>query len=114
MKHNKQDYVKKCIEADLSPLLVGGRGTGKTTILKNIAEENGKELYVMAGSKQASLGHLLGFISVTGEYIPTQFRKAVEEGHYFLLDEIDAMDANVLLALNMLENGIISSRSEDR
>lgn len=107
MKHKKQDYVEKCILANLSPKLVGARGTGKTTIVLNIAKKLNRDLYIMAGSKQTTVGNILGFISVTGDYIPTQFRKAIESGGIFLLDEIDAMDANVLLTFNMLENGKI-------
>jgi len=59
-------------------------------------------------TKQTSVNAIIGFISINGVYIPSQFRTAYEEGHLFLLDELDAADPNVLLILNTLENGYIA------
>ena len=105
--HFKQDIVKQCIEANIPVLLTGEAGSGKTTIALNIAKEHEKEIFIISGSKQVTLSNLKGFISIDGKYIPSQLRKAVEEGHYLLIDEIDAMDSNVLLSLNTIENGIM-------
>lgn len=108
MTHNKQEYVSKCVHLDMPILLTGPAGSGKTTIVINLANEHSKQLYSIAGTKQTTVNALLGFISIDGTYIPTQFRKAFEEGHYFLIDEINAMDPNVLLSLNTIENNFIS------
>lgn len=59
-------------------------------------------------TKQTSVNAIIGFISINGEYIPSQFRQAIDNGHLFLLDELDAADPNVLLILNTLENGYIA------
>lgn len=109
MHHSKYTYIKTLVDANVSPvLLVGPAGTGKSTLIMQIAEERGTGFASQSCTKQMSVSALLGFISINGQYIPTQFREAYEKGYTFLLDEIDAADPNVLLALNTIENGFVS------
>jgi len=108
VKHNKYDYVKKVVDAGLAVLLTGEAGTGKTTIAKQIAADRGTSFYAMSMTKQTSVNAIIGFISINGTYIPSQFRQAFEYGGLFLLDELDAADPNVLLVLNTIENGYIA------
>lgn len=106
--HNKYDQVKILVNANIALLLTGEAGSGKTTLAKQIAEDLDLEFYTMSMTRQTTLSHLLGFMSVNGNYIPTSLRKCVEFGGMMLLDEIDAGDPNVLLSLNTIENGYIS------
>jgi len=108
LKHSKYTYIKTLVEANMPVLLTGIAGCGKSTIAMQIAEELGTGFSSVSCTKQMSVSALLGFISITGNYITTQFREAYTEGKVFLLDEIDAADANVLLTLNTIENGFIS------
>ena len=108
MYHSKFNYVKKVVEADMAILLIGEAGCGKSTLAKQISEELQLNFYGMSLTKQSTVNSLLGFVSINGNYIGTQFRKAFEEGGLFLLDEINAADPNVLLCLNTIENGYIS------
>ena len=108
MRHEKYDYIKTVIEAGMPVLLVGEAGTGKSTIATQIAEDMNLTFYSISCTKQMSVNALLGFININGVYLPTQFRKAFEEGGVFLLDEIDAADPNALLTLNTIENGFVS------
>lgn len=108
MKHTKYDYVKKIVEANMPVLLVGEAGSGKSTLLMQIAESLQIKFGAISCTKQMSVSHLLGFLSINGTYIPTQFRNIFENGGVWLLDELDASDANVLLTLNTIENGFIS------
>ena len=62
----------------------------------------------MSMTRQTTLNNILGFLSINGTYIPSSFRKAVEFGGMFLMDEIDAADPNVILALNTIENGFVA------
>lgn len=108
MKHKQYDYVRTLVEANIPTLLVGVAGCGKSTLAKQIAEELGFGFSSMSCTKQMSVNALMGFISINGVYIPSQLRKAYTDGSVFLLDELDAADANVLLCLNTIENGFIS------
>lgn len=108
MHHSKYDYIKKVTAARLPILLSGEAGCGKTTIAKQLAADLDIPFYTMSCTKQMSVGALIGFLSVSGTYIPTQLRQAFEHGGLFLLDELDAADANTLLVLNTIENGYIA------
>ena len=107
-KHINHDTVREYIELGLFPLLEGPAGSGKTTTAKAVAEELELKFYSMSMTKQTSLSHIIGFKSVTGDYISTQFREALEFGGMMLLDELDAADPNTLLCLNTIENGYMS------
>lgn len=108
MYHNKFSYVKQIIESGMPVLLHGPAGTGKSTLAQQVAESLSLSFHSISCTKQMSVNSLLGFISINGVYLPTQFRHAFEHGGMFLLDELDAADPNVLLTLNTIENGYIS------
>jgi MoxR-like ATPase len=98
------------VNAGIATLLTGEKGSGKTTVAKQIADGLGNDFpfFAISMTRQTTLSHLLGFMSVNGVYVPSQLREVAEEGGVFLLDEIDAGDANVLLTLNTIENGYIT------
>jgi len=106
--HFKLPEVTKLVEAGVSVMLTGEKGSGKTTIASQVAKNLDLSFFTMSMTRQTTLSLLLGFRSVTGVYIPTPLRSAVEKGGIFLLDEIDAADPNVLLSLNTIENGYVS------
>jgi MoxR-like ATPase len=109
MKHKKYEEVKTLIKENISVLLTGEAGSGKTTLIKKIAEDLNYSFNCISMTRQTTLSSLLGFKNITtGDYVPTSLRNAVEYGGLLLLDEIDAADPNVLLCLNTLENGFIA------
>ncbi len=108
MKHNKFDEVLILANAGIPCLLTGEKGSGKTTVATQIADGLRVPFFSVSMTRQTTLSHLLGFMSVNGTYVPSQLRGVAEDGGLFLLDEIDAGDANVLLCLNTIENGFIS------
>ena len=106
--HKKYDEVNTLVAHDIATLLTGEKGSGKTTLAKQVADDNERKFFSISMTRQTTLGHLLGFISVNGTYIPSLLRNAFEHGGMMLIDEIDAGDPNVLLSLNTIENGYIS------
>ena len=108
MNHNKFDEITTLVNAGIAVLLTGEKGSGKTTLAKQTAEHLNLPFYCVSMTRQTTLSHLMGFVNVNGEYIPSQLRKAADGGGIYLLDEIDAGDANVLLSLNTIENGYLS------
>jgi MoxR-like ATPase len=106
--HSKFNEIETLVDAGVSVLLTGEKGSGKTTLAKQVSEKLGLKFHSMSMTRQTTLSHLLGFISVNGTYVPSQLRSAAEKGGAFLLDEIDASDANVLLSLNTVENGYVA------
>lgn len=107
--HEAFNRILQAVSANISGgiLLVGGAGSGKTTTCHKVAEALNLPFRTISVCKQTTLSHLVGFINVSGEYITTPFREAYEKGGVFLLDEFDAGNENVVLALNSaLANGI--------
>lgn len=108
MYHNKFYEVATLIKAGVSVLLTGEKGSGKTTLIKNVAESLDLTFFSVSMTRQTTLSHLMGFMNVNGHYIPSQLRQAAENGGLVLLDEIDASDPNVILCLNTIENGYLA------
>jgi len=87
--------------------LTGDAGTGKSTIAANVAECMGLTFTSLNCSGGLTEGALVGRMTPnlsTGEmvYSAGPLVKAYRDGGVFLLDEMDAADENVLLALNTL------------
>jgi len=108
MRHNRFDEVSILVRAGIPVLLEGEKGSGKTTLIAQVAKELELEFYTISMTRQTTLSHLLGFVSVNGTYISTHLRQAAEFGGVFNIDEIDAGDSNVLLTLNTIENGYLT------
>lgn len=92
----------------LYPMLVGPAGSGKTTAARNVSIilfgessiEDGK-FGMMSLNEESERSEGFGFISpIDRVYKSTDFRKIYEHGGVFLLDEVDAANANTLTALN--------------
>lgn len=87
-------------------LLVGPAGCGKTTLAHQVAEALGSPFAHLCCSAGMSESYLAGRYLPTGEFKEAEFSRMYREGGVFLLDELDAADANVLLLVNTaLANG---------
>jgi len=95
-------------------LLVGPAGCGKTTLGKQVAAALDMDFASISCSVGMSEGQLLGRLLPIGEggafeYVSTPFVDRYENGGVFLLDELDAADENVLIALHTgIDNGYLS------
>lgn len=107
LRHIQLEELIRIAALRLPVLMVGMAGTGKTHAAEQVAEALGLNHYTMSVGAQTSKSDIVGFIHANGGYVPTLFRKAYEEGGVFLMDEIDAGNANVLIQVNAaLSNGM--------
>lgn len=107
LKHKQLEQLITYAAMRLSPLLVGMAGTGKTHAGEQVAKALGLPFYSMSVGAQTSKSDIIGYMSASGEYVTTHFRTAYEHGGVFLMDEIDAGNANVLIQINAaLSNGL--------
>jgi cobaltochelatase CobS len=95
-------------------LRVGPAGSGKTTLAKNLAEALGLPFAFLSLSAGVTETHLLGRMlpqaDGTWAYTPSRFVELYQSGGVFLLDELDAADANVMVAVNAaLANGFLAN-----
>jgi hypothetical protein len=79
-------------------MLVGGAGSGKTTLARQVAKALGLPFYFTGAVQHEA--KLLGFINPHGKYVETAFYRAWTQGGVFLMDEMDASDPQALLAIN--------------
>lgn len=105
------DKIANRVAAGVNVLLVGPAGCGKTTLAEQIADGLGLRFAfasMTSGRSESSLVGKFAPIGVNGQfiYVPASFVDFYENGGLFLADEVDAADANVLLAINTaLANG---------
>jgi MoxR-like ATPase len=106
--HKQFEMLLKLVNTKRPILLKGEAGTAKSHNVEAVAEALSLDFYSMSVGEQSTKSDLLGFIDANGNYRSTAFRKAFEQGGIFLLDEIDAGNPNVLLAINTgISNGFI-------
>lgn len=107
LKHKQLEQLITYAMMRLSPLLVGMAGTGKTHAAEQTAVAIDLPFYSMSVGAQTSKSDIIGYMSAGGTYVGTHFRQAYEHGGVFLMDEIDAGNANVLIQVNAaLSNGL--------
>jgi len=103
--HPAFDKVLRLAAQGINVLLSGPAGCGKTHLFGQVAEALGREHSAISLSGGVSEAHLTGRLLPTGEggrfvYTESPFVRRYREGGAFLLDELDAGDPNVLLAIN--------------
>jgi MoxR-like ATPase len=105
-QHEMFETLLTLISVRLNALLVGPAGSGKTTAAEKVAESLGLKYYSISVGMQTSKTEFFGYMDATGKYVRTLFREAFEKGGVFLLDELDAGNANVIVSINQaLANG---------
>ena len=92
----------RVILAGITPFLVGPAGSGKSTILAQIAQAMDLPFYPIPVNSLTENYNLIGHIDATSNYIPTPLYWAYKDGGVVSLEEIDAGNANVLTLMNTL------------
>jgi len=101
------DVKTECKMMKPMPILLEGPvGTGKTTILMELAEELGIDYYANVLTDQTSASEFKGYKNaMNGEFVQPEFRKAFEYGGMYVLEELNAATSNMPIIFNTIENG---------
>lgn len=103
--HEKFHKLLNAMQSSFPTMLVGPAGTGKTYAAEQVAKAFKLNFEAMSVGAQTSKSDILGFMSANNNYVGTGFRRAFEFGGVFLMDEIDAGNANVLVVMNAALSG---------
>ena len=109
-----EDIAEQCTVKGRNMMLVGPSGTGKTHMVEQLAGALGRCFYVMSMSAGGGEADIKGRWLPTGEggkfeFHLADFARAYRDGYLILLDEADAADSNLLVAVNAaLTNGYLS------
>ena len=98
LTHEVFEDVLTAIACGENVYLVGGAGAGKTTLGYQVAKA--LKLAFYSASAVQWEHELMGQITATGEYKPSDFYRAFKDGGVFLFDEMDASRSNALVSFN--------------
>jgi len=103
---NTNEILTHAISANLPVLLVGDTGTGKTSLVRNIANKEGKKLIRLNLTGQTGVDEILGkwLVNMTqGTYwLDGLLVSAMRKGDWIVLDEINMALPEILSSLHSL------------
>jgi len=101
--NNSIDIIEKAFEKGLFVLIIGPKGTGKTSLVREYAIQKSKELVSINFSLRTRESHLVGtrnLVDGNTGFDEGILVKSMKEGNTLYLDEINAAEADVLLRLD--------------
>jgi len=101
--NNSIDIIDKAFEKGLFVLIIGPKGTGKTSLVREYVTQKSKELESINFSLRTRESHLVGTKNLVDGNIGFDegiLVKSMKEGNILYLDEINAAEADVLLRLD--------------
>lgn len=101
--NNAFDILEKAYRSGLFVLIIGPKGTGKTTLVRRFASEMKKELDSVNFSLRTRESHLVGSRTLNkGEinFVEGVLVKSMRNGTLLYLDELNAAEADILLRLD--------------
>ena len=101
--NNSIGIIGKAFEKGLFVLIIGPKGTGKTSLVREYAIQKSKELESINFSLRTRESHLVGTKNLVDGNIGFDegiLVKSMKEGNILYLDEINAAEADVLLRLD--------------
>src|ERR1041385_5756685 len=110
--NNSFDVIKKAYESSLFVLIIGPKGTGKTSLVRKFAADIEKTLYSINFSLRTRESHLVGTKTMNqGEvtFVEGILIKSMRDGGILYLDELNAAEADVLLRLKEAEGQVIKA-----
>lgn len=97
------EIIKKAYDSSLFVLIIGPKGTGKTSLVRKFASDMGERLYSINFSLRTRESHLVGTKTMNqGEvtFVEGILIKSMRDGGILYLDELNAAEADVLLRLD--------------
>ena len=101
--NNSIDVIDKAFEKGLFVMIIGPKGTGKTSLVREYATQKSIELKSINFSLRTRESHLIGTKNLIEGNIGFDegiLVKSMKEGNILYLDEINAAEADVLLRLD--------------
>jgi nitric oxide reductase NorQ protein len=95
--------LRKAYDLGLFAMIIGPKGTGKTTLVRTFGSEIGKSMYPINFSLRTRESHLVGTKTLeNGEvgFVDGILVKSMRQGGLLYLDELNAAEADVLLRLD--------------
>ena len=109
VQHKAFGDIMMSISARCNTFLVGPAGTGKTTMVSQVADALNLGFHAENLTAATTEYALKGFKDANSNYVPTKLREFFQNGGVYLLDEIDNANPNVLGVLNSaLSNGFMA------
>ncbi len=101
--NNSLEVLNKAYESGLFVLVIGPKGTGKTTLVRDFVKSKNANLESINFSLRTRESHLVGSKTLTEGTVGFDegiLIKSMREGSILYLDEINAAEADVLLRLD--------------
>lgn len=98
-------------------LLTGHTGCGKTSLIEQIAARINQSMVRSNMNGQTTVGDFVGMWTVKGGetvWVDGVLPRAMKEGHWLVIDEIDCADAAILATLNAVleKNGVLTLKEK--
>jgi len=101
--NNSIDILNKAYDTKLFVLIIGPKGTGKTSLVRDFAKSKNAKLESINFSLRTRESHLIGTKTLTDGTVSFDegiLIKSMREGSMLYLDEINSAEADVLLRLD--------------